>query len=137
MAKSPELPEETLDHAGPDWEFDTDTDLRSHAYDLVGSFSARLLELESSAERPVGTVVHAHLDVPCPDENNVTRQAEYVGHCAAACRDSGLVVRSFTVRETGGGHTVASLLVCSAETLTIAWAEQQADDNPERSGRIH
>lgn len=130
------MTDETRTENTPDWDFDTNEDLRSHAFDLVASFAARMLEMEVDPDRPAGTAAHAHLAVPCPDENNVTRQAIYVGYCAEACKDNGMVVRSFTCSEEGGvAH--ASLLICSATALAVAWAEQQAEDNPDRSTRTH
>lgn len=124
----------------PDFEFDTDEDLRSHAAELVGSTAVRLLEAERdmAADRPEGGSLATALAVPCPDRNNVTRPVAYLGFCAQACRDSGLVVREQRMEYDPDSSTLYAILVLStAEALALAIAEAKAEAHPERTVRTH
>lgn len=127
---------DSSDFPAPDWEFGTDDDLRTHAACLVSVYADALVELDQCPDRPAGEVAHASIDIPCPDDITLTRYALYVGFCADACRDNGLVVRNFGTDQTDQGPVVR-VIICTANGLAVAQVEDGGDDHPERSIRTH
>lgn len=130
------------EHDMPDWEFDTVQDLKKHAHSMMLGVAARLKEFESDNtlvdDRPEGHSLATAVVIPCHDENDITRQIVYVGYCAEACTDNGLVMRFIRAEECP--HTdqrYLVLLICTADSLAVEIAEAQAIEHPEKVTRIH
>lgn len=122
----------------PDWAFDTDEDLRAHAFEMIGDTAEGLREQDEDPDRPEGALAATVVSIPCANSDNITRQVVYLGFCAQACQELGLVVRQSQAQYYPDlDQAFASLLVCTADGLTRALVEAAAEDHPERSSRTH